>query len=337
MTLARYGDVTLDEARDLAKVKIGEIAKGDDPAESRRQQRRVVTWEEFEKVYLERHAIHKKSLKNDRSVLEKHLSQWRTRRLTAISRADVCALHTELGAQGHKVAANGMVRIVRSMFNRAIEWGLHVGENPAAKIKLFKEVPRERFVTPTELPRLWKALQKEPNPYIRGAFFVGLLTGARRSEVLGMRWQDLDLEQAIWTIPDTKAGRSHYIPLPKPVVMELLKLPKLNNNPYVFPGRHGHDHLVTVGKNWKRIRSEARLNDVRVHDLRRTLASWLVAAGASLPLIGKTLGHSQPSTTQIYARLQLDPVREALEQNAARMLTYAKPEKAKKAKAPAAV
>ena len=102
-----------------------------------------------------------------------------------------------------------------------------------------------------------------------------------------------------------------------------MKLPRLEGNPHVFCGRWGKSHLVNVSKPWKRIRHEAGLNDVRIHDLRRTLGSWLVAAGASLPLIGKTLNHSQQSTTAIYARLQLDAVRTALDQNATRMLTVA--------------
>src|SRR4029079_11815917 len=117
------------------------------------------------------------------------------------------------------------------------------------------------------------------------------------------------------------AGRPHYIPLPRPVIDELLKLPRLDGNPHVFCGRWGRDHLVNVSKPWRRLRKEAGLDDVRIHDLRRTLGSWLVAAGASLPLIGKALNHSNVSTPQIYARLQLDPVRAALEANATRMLT----------------
>jgi len=227
-----------------------------------------------------------------------------------------------MGATGSTYNANRMVALVRCMFTLAHDWGLHPGPNPASRLKMFKEVSRDRFVTPEELPRLWKALAKEPNPYVRGAFFIGLLTGARRSEVLTMQWSDVDLHHAIWRIPTTKADRPHTLPLPRPVMDELQRLPRLEGNPFVFCGRWGKSHLVNISKSWKRIRHEAGLDDVRIHDLRRTLGSWLVAAGASLPLIGKALNHSQAATTQIYARLQLDPVRLALEANATRMLTY---------------
>lgn len=321
MTLGRYGPLTVEQARDLAKQKIGEIAKGTDPADDRQVRRKSATFGELEQLYLTRHAIHKKSVSNDLILFKLHLAAWRSRKLNSITKADVCSRHAEMGSTGSTTNANRMVALVRCLFNCAIDWGLFTGVNPASRMKMFKEVSRDRFVTPDELPRLWTALQHEPNPFVRGAFFVGLLTGARRSEVLSMQWADLDLGQSLWRIPITKAGRPHYIPLPIPVIDELLKLPRLDGNPYVFCGRWGRSHLINVSKPWKRIRKEAGLEDVRIHDLRRTLGSWLVAAGASLPLIGKALNHSQAATTQIYARMQLDPVRLALDANATKMLT----------------
>ena len=321
MTIGRYGVQTVEQARDQARVKMGEIAAGKDPVEELRQRRKSVTFGELEKLYLERHAVHKKSVGDDVGMLRKWLAEWRPRRLNTITRAEVTAKHADIGAAGHKTRANRMVALVRTMFNLAFDWGHHPGPNPASRIKFFKEVTRDRFVRPDELPRLWQALQNEPNPYVRGAFFIALLTGARRSEVLGMQWKDLDLAQGLWRIPDTKAGRPHTLPLPRLVVEELVKLPRLQGNPYVFCGRWGRKNLNNVSKPWGRIRKEAGLDDVWIHDLRRTLGSWLVAAGASLPLIGKALNHSQPATTAIYARLELDPVRAALEGNAQKMLT----------------
>ena len=321
MTIGRYPDLTLDQARNIAREQVGEIAQGHDPAEARRTRRQAATWQDLETLYRERHAIQKKSASRDVGVLNTHLAPWRPRRLNTITRADVCTIHAEMGAAGHPTGANRMIALLRTMFNLAKDWGLHDGENPASRVKFFKEVSRDRFVTPDELPKLWTALQREPNPYVRAAFVVGLLTGARRNEVLSMRWSDLDLPQCLWKIPDTKAGRPHYLPLPIPVVEELHRLPRLDGNPHVFCGRWGRSHLINVAKPWQRIRQEAGLQDVRIHDLRRTLGSWMVAAGASLPLIGKALNHANVSTTAIYARLQLDPVRLALEQNAQKMLT----------------
>lgn len=334
ITLGRYGPMTVDTARDLAQKRIVEINEGRDPAEERRQRQQAPTFGDLEQMYLTRHASHKKSVANDKAILNHHLASWRTRKLNAISRNDISRLHSRIGTEpssvirpGRPIArpmprtANAILTLLHSMFNLAQDWGLCSGPNPCIRIKKFPEVSRDRFITPEELPRLWKALQDEKNVMVRTAFFVGLLTGARRNEVLTAKWTDLDLVRGVWSIPTTKAGRPHVIPLPAPVADELRKLPRLNE--FVFVGRWGHGHLVNVAKPWRRIRKRAGLDDVRIHDLRRTLGSWLVAAGASLPLIGKALNHSSISTTQIYARLEIDPVRAALEANAMRMLTAA--------------
>jgi integrase len=253
-------------------------------------------------------------------MLTRYFEPWQHRRLSSLTRKDVALLHGQLGEKV-PYAANRVVALVRKMFNLARLWGVYTGDNPATGIELFPEEKRDRFVQPHELPKLFEALHAEPNPYVKTALLVALLTGARRGEVLAMRWADVDLRQAIWRIPDTKARRPHWLPLPQPAVTLLQALPRVYDNPYVFPGRDARGHLVNISKAWARIRTHAGLADVRIHDLRRTLGSWLAASGANLPLIGKALNHSQVSTTAIYARLSLDPVRTALENNAQRMLS----------------
>lgn len=340
IVLGHYGDLTVDQARALAHERIVEIQKGRDPAAERKQRRQQPTFGELSDMYLARHAALKKSKQNDDGILRNHLSHWRHRTLSSIKREDVARLHTKIGTTPSSVirpgkpvavpmprAANAVLSLLRCMFNLAEDWGLHPGPNPCVRIKKFPELSRDRFVQPAELPKLWAAIQAEKNPYVRTAFFTALLTGARRDEVLTMRWTDLDTTQAVWRIPTTKAGRPHMIPLPRPALEEILKLPRMAETPYVFPGRWGRGHLVNISKPWNRIKNAAGLADVRIHDLRRTLGSWLVGAGASLPLIGKALNHSSVSTTAIYSRLQLDPVRAALDANAEKMLGMVKQEK----------
>jgi integrase len=253
-------------------------------------------------------------------MLTRYFEPWQHRRLSSLKRKDVALLHGQLGEKA-PYAANRVVALVRKMFNLARLWGVYTGDNLATGIELFPEEKRDRFVQPHELPKLFEALHAEPNPYVKTALLVALLTGARRGEVLAMRWADVDLQQATWRIPNTKARRPYWLPLPQPAVTLLQALPWVHDNPYVFPGRDARSHLVNISKAWTRIRTHAGLADVRIHDLRRTLGSWLAASGASLPLIGKALNHSQVSTTAIYARLSLDPVRTALESNAQRMLS----------------
>lgn len=335
ITVGRYGPMTVEQARELAQKRMVEINEGRDPAQERQQRRQAPTFGDLEQMYLARHAILKKSIKNDLAILNHHLAPWRSRKLMTITREEIARLHSKIGTEPSSVirpgrpvqramprTANALLTLLRSMFNLAMDWGLlPPGPNPCVRIKKFPEVSRDRFVKPDELPRLWKALNAEKNVFVRVAFLVSLLTGARRDEVLTMQWTDLDIQQSLWSIPTTKAGRPHVIPIPVPVMKELTRLPRLANNPYVFVGRWGKGHLVNITKPWTRIKQVAGLHDVRIHDLRRTLGSWLVAQGHSLPLIGKTLNHSNMSTTQVYARLQVDAVRAALDANAQKMLT----------------
>jgi integrase len=320
MTIGAYGPLTLEQAREKALALIGEIIEGHDPAERRQERHQELTWAELTTLYLERHGPRKRTAWNDKNMLHRYFSSWQNRRLSSLTRQDVALLHSRIGETA-QYAANRVVALARKMFNLARLWGVYTGENPATGIELFPEEKRDRFLQPQELPKLFEALSEEPSPYVKTAFLLSLLTGARRGEVLSTRWADFDLDQGIWRIPHTKANRPHYLPLPRPVIAILQALPRLAGCPYVFPGRDGKGHLVNIAKAWTRIRARAGLTDVRIHDLRRTLGSWLAADGASLLLIGRALNHTQVSTTAIYARLQLDPVREALEANAQKMLS----------------
>ena len=322
LTIGPYGPLTVEQARKLAATHVGAIAQGDDPAQVRQDRLHEPTFGDLTEQYLERHAPRKRSARDDRGMLHTHLMDFRTRKLTDLSRNDVARLHAKIGATA-PYRANRLVALLRKMFNLARDWGLYLGENPATRIQFFREESRDRFVQPEELPRLFQAIAEEPNLYVRTILLTALLTGARRSEVLTMRWDDVSLTRAEWRIPQTKAGRPHLLPLPNPLVTTLRGLPRVDGIPYVFPGQNGVGHVQNIKRAWDRIRLKAGIQDVRFHDLRRTVGSWLAGSGESLHLIGKVLNHRDVGTTAIYARLSLDPVRQALERNASKMLEAA--------------
>ena len=196
------------------------------------------------------------------------------------------------------------------MFNKAKEWGW-AGENPAEKITAFHEEKRERFLDAEELKAFFDALKQELNVVIRDYILLSLLTGARRRNVQSMRWDEIDWNQATWIIPTEKAKskKPNRVVL-SPVALTVLETRKLaSTSEWVFPGRGKSGHLEEPKKAWRRIVKAANITDLRLHDLRRTLGSWQAATGASLPIIGKSLGHTSLEATQIYARLDLDPVR----------------------------
>ena len=315
VTLGRLGILTADEARERAISMAAEISKGTVPERLRKRR----TFGELADLYLERHAPRKRSVRNDRAILRNHLSGWRPRALSEITQHDLERLHAELGRTA-PYQANRAVALLRKMFNLALDWGLFLGENPAAGIRFYPEEKRQRYLMPDELPRVFAALQDEKNEHARAAFVTAILTGARRQEVLEMKWDDLNLDRAIWRVPQASGGPAHTIPLPTQLVGLLQQLPKAAGNPYVFLGEVVGGHLVNMKRAWHRIRVKAKIADVRIHDLRRTFGAWLMASGESLALIGQVLNHRSPATTAGYVSLKLDPIREALERNSKRMV-----------------
>ena len=211
------------------------------------------------------------------------------------------------------------------MYARAIDWDIYNGKNPAARVKKFPKQSRERFVQSHEMPWLLKVLADEM-PKIETYFLCLLLTGARRDEARLMKWAHLDLNRALWHKPTTKTGVPHTIPLPPQLVSRLQQLPRITewvftSSPNVNNGMQGGSG---AGLPWSIIGGASgrrwSLRDVRIHDLRRTAASWLAINGSNLPVIQSMLNHKSLTSTQVYARLSVAPVRLALDDQAERML-----------------
>jgi integrase len=252
-------------------------------------------------------------------------------KLADVSYADIDKLHRHVthtiqplkkgGKRGGPTVANRVVAIVSRMFSLAQRWHMHEGLNPAQHVERNAEIKRKRYLSGEELGRLTTALAAYPNQQTANVVRLLLLTGARRGEVLSARWADLDLTTGIWTKPGstTKQKSDHVIPLSAPARQLLADIrdSQLRGNPkrplgeYVFP--NGQGHVREFKKSWASICKAAEIRGLRVHDLRHSFASQLASGGASLPLIGALLGHSNPSTTSRYAHLFTDPQRAAVE------------------------
>lgn len=324
LTIGQYGILTLDQARSMARSNLVEVLQGKDPIETKKTKTQGEKVSDLCTIYMERHAkVHKKTWDTDQSRINRHiLPAWRNFPIASIKRSDIVLMHTKIGNQNGPYEANRVVELLSKMFELATRWGFlpEGSTNPARGIDIFKEKKRDRWVRPDELPRLAAAIAQEQNLYARAAIWLYLLTGVRKSELLKAKWQDVDFSRLELRLPDTKSGRTHYIPLSKPVIKILSNLPRIEGNPYILSGTVEGRHLVNISKPWRRIRKMAQLEDVRLHDLRRTVGSWLACAGNSLLLIGRVLNHSNPSTTAIYARLAEDHVRKALEDHGERIL-----------------
>lgn len=334
-----YPDMSIEQARGKASEHNAAIARGENPAEEQRKMNAEATLEEAFTSFMEDYKKQKrKSWPEDEAQFRRYLDwdtspRWKQRRLSEISRQDIEKLHTKIGGENGiaaPYAANRLLALLQAVFNFAIKNGWD-GKNPAKGITKFTEQSRERFLQADEMPRFFKALRsKETDRTFRDYFQLLLLTGARRANVMAMAWDQLNLYAAIWTIPDTKAGGPLTIAL-VPEAVRILKARRAltNDSPWVFPtngiGRKSKSgHLEEPKTAWKRLLEIAGIADLRLHDLRRTLGSWQAANGASLPVIGKSLGHRNQSTTAVYARLNLDPVRVSLSTATEAMLAAAR-------------
>ena len=323
MTLGACGDITAQAARKKAKKLVVGIDDGDDPLGARQDAAKGALVRDLFAAYLERHAKpHKKSWRDDeRRINNRVVPAWGNLKAANIKYPDVAALHGKIG-KAHPYEANRTIELISKAFDLAGKWGFvpQDFQNPAKGIQSFKEKKRDRWVTPEELPKLAQAIDDEVSPYARNALWLYLFTGLRKGELLAARWEDIDWDRKELRIPETKAGRVHYVPLSEPALAILRELPRLEDNPFILPGLKPGRHLVNINKPWQRVRKAAGVEDVRLHDLRRTVGSWLAQAGNSLHLIGRVLNHSNQVTTAVYARFGQDNVRQALEEHGQRIM-----------------
>ena len=316
-----WPDLSIEQVRKAAEKLNADFAAGEDPAESRRQRRQEMTFAELFDQYMERHAKqHKRSWQADQDAYTRHIARpLGNKKLSAITRKDIADLHGRIG-KDRPTTANRLLALLSSVFGRAAEFGLWEGANPCASVRRFPEQSRDRFLSGDELRRFFEALEQEPNDTTRDFFSMALLTGARRANVLEMRWSDLDLDAATWRIGRTKNGTPQTVALVEPVIELLRERKRQAASVFVFPGKGATGHLVEPKKGWSRLCKAAGIEGARIHDLRRTMGSWQAKTGASLPVIGKSLNHKNQATTAIYARLDLDPVRSAMEKAVDAML-----------------
>lgn len=375
VTIGRFPETTVQQARDAATTHNAARVGGDSPATVRRTRRNELIFSELFDQYMECHAkVHKKTWEEDRQRYDQYLARpLGSLRVTAVTRQVVSRLHSKITTDGHPAVANRVLALVSTVFGRAVEWSI-VETNPVRGIRRNREVSRDRFLQSDEMPRFFAAVMDEPNDIVRDFFQILLFTGARRDNVLSMAWSDINLDGAVWRIPMTKAGESLTVPLVD-AALDLLKARRAADpsGVFVFPGTGTSGHLIEPKKAWRRVfdrdelfqivamieekgaafelkmdpktgfeayegvssqlsrakvqadglgidYSGCRLADARIHDVRRTMGSWQAMTGSSLNVIGKSLGHKNVATTAIYARLQLDPVRESMERATAAML-----------------
>jgi integrase len=341
IALGDHGRLTPDQARSEARKLLGLVETGSDPVAERREERARRTLSEIAAAFMAHHVRVKRKTRTAEEyqrLIDLHLlPKLGSRRMVDIKRSDVSRLHAAMSDR--PFAANRSLAVLSAVWNWAARRDeLPFDRNPVRGIEKNPEQGRERFLTREELGRLGEALRmgetaglpwavdqshpvskhmpKEANRrtvldcYAVAAIQLLIFTGARVGEILQARWDQLDTERGVLFLSDSKTGRKP-IYLSNPAMAVLDTLPQLDGTPYIIAGAKPGQRRSDLKKPWAALIRAANLPGVRLHDLRHTFASYGVGDGLGLPIIGKLLGHSQPSTTNRYAHLDVSPVRTA--------------------------
>jgi integrase len=314
LTLGTHGQITPDQARSLAQQALAGVARGEDPQASKFALRTAPTLQDVWDRFAEEHLPQKKP-----ATRQEYASQWRhllspkfgKTKVETIGRGEIDKFHKAMRETPYR--ANRTLALLARLMSLAEAWDWRApNTNPCKHVERFSEQPRTRFLTVPELERIGEAIKQLVNERAitetaANAIELLLLTGARLNEILKAEWSWVDMRRGLLSLPDSKTGA-------KPVYLgaaatTLLKQQKANagGSAYIFPSPDGEKSFVNLRKSWLRICQRAKLDSVRLHDLRHTAATIAVGKGATLAVIGRLLGHSQAQTTLRYAHVDIDP------------------------------
>ena len=308
--------LTLVQARTKCRATLNQIVMGQDPCETKVQNRQVPTFAAFiEDQYLPYVRSYKRSWDTDVSLLKNHLlPRFSNKYMDDITRQDIVKMHSERKASGAAAgSANRLLIMMRYIFNLAVRWEVPgVKSNPTKGVPLMEENnKKERYLSVDEAQRLYDAVCKSQNTMLRYIVPMLILTGARKREVLDARWEDFDFNRRIWRIPMSKLGKARHVPLSDGALNILSAIPHSDNCEWTFANPDTGKPYVSIFCAWDTARKSVGLGDVRVHDLRHSHASFLVNAGRTLYEVQHILGHTQVKTTQRYAHLSQDTLLDA--------------------------
>ena len=352
--IGRYPDITIEQARTEAQRLTSLITLGQNPHKDRIAERKALTFRELYEHYYEQHALKftKRPLANKKMMECQVFPLFGNCKANQITSEQIRNFHTNLGNKYKRVSstrkssrpakadhepeklkgttANRLIAVISAVFNFGIRENYFDTVNPCSGLRKYKTVSRDRFLNFEELEAFFTALEAETDLF-RDFFKMLLYTGGRKSTVLSMKWSDINLDLKRWRIAETQTKNRdvNIVPLSEPA-LEILKIRDTANRKsespslFVFPGTSHDGYLKDPKRAFERIRKRMKVTDIRMHDLRRTLGSYMAIGGASLPVIGKALSHKSQVSTAIYARLSNDPVLDAVNMASNLMVTGSK-------------
>lgn len=336
VTLGRFGALTTDEAREIAKGMLGSVHSGGDPAAAKAKARAELTVAQVCDLYLDEGCDTKKAstIATDRGRIERHIKPLLGRkRIGEVTRADIerfmrdvaggkTAADVKTGTRGRAIVEGGKgtatrtVGLLGGIMSFAVARRFR-GDNPVRGVKRYPDKKGETFLSAAELGRIGAALADAEaagvNPSALAIIRLLAFTGARKSEIAALRWREVDLDRGYLRLGDSKTG-AKAVPIGAPAIEILSASPVVEGSDFVFPASSGEGHFQGTEKVWRAVRTAAGFPTLRLHDLRHSFASVGLARGDALPVIGAILGHADVKTTSRYAHLADDPVKAAADQ-----------------------
>lgn len=312
--------VSVETARNKSFSLYNSIRNGDLP-----QNKHVLTvYELFFNEYLPKYAkVFKKSntwQENER-IFNRHFITLKDKNIADLDRNTIDTWHKNIGTNNGIYMANRCLALIRHMLNIAIDWGF-IQRNPATHIKQYRETARDRFLQPNEIHNFITALQSTPNAQLKHFIMLLLFTGQRKSNILSLRWENINLCNNILYLPDTKNNQPQQIPLTQQAI-DILNDIGIKQTGWVFPSKDSKSgHLENPKRFWQQLLRIANIHNLRMHDLRRTMGSYQAIIGSSMNIIGKSLGHKSLQSTEVYARLSLAPIRDSMQKATDEILKY---------------
>ncbi len=336
MTIGAHGSPwTVEQARAEARKLLGRAANGEDPAREKQEEKKQITVAQLCDLYLENGIGTKKpsTISTDRGRIERHIKPLIGKmKVQEVSRANVkrflqdvangkTSIDKKTGLRGRAIVTGGKgtatrtVGLLGGIFSYALDCGL-IEVNPVHGVKRFPDRKGQRYLSQQELVKLGRALSDGEsnglNPQSLAILKLLIFTGARKSEIERLQWDAVDIQGGYLRLEDSKTGQKTIL-LNAGALETLSNIPRLDGSAFVFRAHRGNGYYQGTPKVWRFVRNMAGLDDVRLHDLRHSFASIAVSGGASLPIIGALLGHTDSATTQRYAHLHDDPLKAASE------------------------
>ena len=319
--------MTVEEARIAAITNRKKMNDGENPNVTKRQYKQDTLLQQLYDDFItdrERY-LAQKTILDYKRIWNSKLCKLGRKHLKEITGDMLRELHRQISVKNGNYIANHFIKLISTMFNYAIKEERFDGRNPALSVKLNKVEARVRYLEHNELKRFMETVYAYEDDLVRDIVLMLIFTGARKSNVFEMKWSDVDMSAKIWKIPQTKTDENVTIALAEEAMKVLYQRQSSAQSDWIFYSPTSKSgHVVDIKKSWAIILHRANITNFRIHDLRHTLGTYLIANGADAFMVKRALTHKSLQSTQVYVNLGVEHLRDKLNDTVNKMIQISK-------------